>query len=234
MEPSSASVGQQEFSPLVPFDLVMGAGKLLALAGILAVALLLVYALWRREKQARLMKSEEASRIDKMQESGRISEEEAHGLKRALGAAACIESGAAKKPDIPVKAAAILNAISAVIDILAYAVIFHICTWWWGLTALMLKMHLKPDEAAQIFSQMPSMLSLFALQVFIIFVAFAILRFAASLFLFKGATWARSMMICLSGLSLFCLPLGTFIGGFTLWTLLFRKNAAAHYNGDCD
>ena len=52
--------------------------------------------------------------------------------------------------------------------------------------------------------------------------AVAALQFAASLALMKYKPWARIAIIVLSCLSLLAFPIGTLLGGYSLWVLFHR------------
>lgn len=170
-----------------------------ALAGIVivvAIITFITFLIFRKEKMVRLKASAEGEKIDKMLEDGKLSESEANELKRAVGAYSI-----SKDEDHHLKITSILHITMSV----GIAVSFFFILFMPFFTA--------PEKRTLIYG------SIFVL------VTFILLDVIAGVFLIKGKNWARFIIIGFSILMILFFPLGTVLGIYSLWVLLFRKNA---------
>ncbi len=185
---------------------------------LLIIGIVIAIAVTRKEKKEHIRVTAEAKKIDALVASGRITADEARELKQALGPVAYTESS--REPDVHIKALGIINIVFAVL----HSVLLLVALMGFGI----LNVRLAHVESGGIVL-LPMLIMLF---VVIVVLAIIIFRIIAAVKLMKGAPWTRIVIIVFSILGIIAFPIGTAIGIYALWVLLFREEAGLYFISD--
>lgn len=181
---------------------------------LLIVGIIIAVCITRKEKKEQVRVTAEAQKIDALTASGRITAEEARELKQALGPVAFIQTS--PEPDTHIKVVGILNIVFGILSILTGGGgIFLI-----GLLNCRVQ---HADGRGVVIWPVLAVLPL------LIILALFVLRIISGIRLMKGAPWARIVIIVFAVLGLLNFPIGTALGIYTLWVLLFRENAGLYF-----
>ncbi len=166
----------------------------------------------RKEKKAHIRVTAEAKKIDTMAIAGRITAEEARELKQAFGPIAFTQTS--RKPDVHIKVVGILNIVFGGLGVLIGGIF--------------------PLGLLEFFSQNAgdgarSTWAFLAFLPLLIIPAVFILRIVSAVRLMKGVPWARIVIIVFSVLGIIAFPIGTAVGIYALWVLLFREDAGLYF-----
>ena len=182
---------------------------------LLVIGIMVALFTTKKEKKEYIRVSAEAQKIDAMASAGKITAEEARELKQALGPIAFTPTS--REPDIHIKVIGILNIVfgclGGSIGLLAPFFIFKLFNMNTGASGVI-------------------RLSVLALLPLLLILSIFILRIVSGAHLMKGAPWARIVIIIFAILGIMAFPLGTALGIYTLWTLLFRENAGLYFISD--
>jgi len=193
--------------------IAIGAVVLLSLIGVGIMAVMLS----RKSHRQFQKRSLEAEKIDSMLKSGKITESEAGELKKAIGARMIIAEP--RRDDKHIRILALLEIICAVLSIAV------IILWFvFGLFMFNnLKSHdLLPPWFPALFLSILGLVTLFTLVLMII-------RLVAALKLKKGSMPAKTIILILSVLDLISPPIGTALGVYAFWVLLFREGTEEYF-----
>jgi hypothetical protein len=188
-------------------------GILLLAIVLLIVGIIVALLATRKEKKEQVRVTVEAQKIDSMAAAGRITTEEARELKQALGPIAFTQTS--REPDVHIKIIGILNIVFGILGIFAGI----------GFPVLLGLMHFRVQNTGG----GVTFWAVIALLPLLIFLAISILRIAGGSYLMKGTPWARIVIIIFAILSILSFPIGTALGIYTLWALLFREDAGLYF-----
>ena len=191
----------------------------LLLVALLVIGVVIALATTQKEKKEFIRVSAEAQKIDAMAASGKITTEEARELKQALGPIAFTQTS--REPDIHIKVIGILNIVFGCLGVLACGVFFI-------LVSLMSVRVYSTDAGGGIMISWAVIVGL----VMLFILSVVILRIVSGARLMKGAPWARIVIIIFAILGILAFPIGTAIGIYTLWALLFREEAGLYFISD--
>ena len=191
----------------------------LLLVALLVIGVVIALATTQKEKKEFIRVSAEAQKIDAMAASGKITAEEARELKQALGPIAFTQTS--REPDIHIKVVGLLNIVFGCLGVLACGVFFI-------LVSLMRVRVYSTDAGGGIMISWAVIVGL----VMLFILSVVILRIVSGARLMKGAPWARIVIIIFAILGILAFPIGTAIGIYTLWALLFREEAGLYFISD--
>ena len=181
---------------------------------LLVIGVIATLAFTKKEKKEHIRVTAEAEKIDAMAANGKITADEALELKQALGPIAFTQTS--REPDIHIKVIGILNIVFGSLGVLAFSGLFI-------LFGLRINAHSTAGgETPVTWAALVAIPALFILAVFI-------LRIVCAARLMNGAPWARIAIIIFAILGILCFPIGTALGIYTLWALLFRENAGLYF-----
>jgi hypothetical protein len=190
-------------------------GMLLLAVVLLIVGIIIVVSVTRKEKKEQVRVTAEAQKIDALAAGGRITAEEAQELKHALGPIAFTRTSL--EPDVHIKVVGILNIVLGILGTLTGT----------GVVVLFGLLNVRVQHAGGGITW-----SVLALLPLLLILAVVILRIVSAVRLMKGASWARIVIIIFAILGLLNFPIGTALGIYTLWVLLFRENAGLYFISD--
>jgi len=179
---------------------------------LLLLALVTMLVVHKRERRRRARASAEAERIDAMRKDGKITEQEAEALKSAVGFVSL--ELRALKPDGHVKAVGYLHILVGLLGILLVFVFVNFFSF------------ASSQQFGMGLQFAPSVMPLLVGVSLIV----CLLELVIGAGLLGGRGWARLCVIVLSILYLFSVPIGTVLGGYSLWVLLMRERAADYFN----
>ena len=188
---------------------------------LLVIGIVVALATVKKEKREHTRISREAEKIDALAASGKITPEEARELKQALGPVAVADIP--REPDTHIKVIGILNIVLPAVKILLFLFLFL------GLT-FFVAFERRAGHSGTHESPLFILATLVMLGVF--FLALVIVRIISALALMKGRSWARVVIVVFGVLDLASMPLGTALGIYTLWALIFRENAGLYFISD--
>lgn len=188
---------------------------------LLVIGIVVALSTVKKEKREHIRISREVEKIDALAASGKITPEEARELKQALGPVAVAEIP--REPDTHIKVIGILNIVLPAVKILLLLFLF-----------LGLSFFVAFERHAGQSGAHGSPLFVFAIIVMlgVFFLALVIFRIISALALMKGRPWARIVIVVFGVLDLASIPLGTALGIYTLWALIFRENAGLYFISD--
>jgi hypothetical protein len=181
---------------------------------LLIVGIIVALIVTRKEKKEQIRVTAEAQKIDAMVSDGKITAGEAQELKQALGPIAFTQTSL--EPDTHIKVIGILNIVFGCLGVLASGG-FVILSCLMGVRATGAEGGLMLSWAVIV-----GLVMLFILAIFI-------LRIVSGARLMKGAPWARLVIIIFAILGILSFPIGTALGIYTLWALLFREDAGLYF-----
>jgi hypothetical protein len=182
--------------------------------------------IFKNEKKRKLKASVEGEKIDKMLEEGKVSENEANDLKRAVGAYSVMEDE--KKGDNHLLVTGILHVVYGAMGTLLIILLSLL------LFLRFSNVSMKPVGPGSFCCQQQEfalggigliiiLTTMLALAIFFLF------ELISGILLTKKKSWARYAIIGLSIFIIFSFPIGTAIGIYSLWVLLFRENAICYF-----
>lgn len=167
-------------------------------------------------------KSVEAEKIDNMLKDGKITQLESVELKKAVGFREFV-------PGLPIddrhmRILSILEIINATLGLLIspFLIFFICCFFFIGRISNM-------NNASSGFSTWASLSGLLIGVLGLCLLAVIVLRFWAALRLKSGSQSARMLILIFSVFDLTSFPIGTALGLYAFWVLLFREGAEEYY-----
>ena len=185
-----------------------------ALVIVIGAILAILFLLARNKKQLQ-RKSMEAEKIENMLKNGKITQEEAAELKKAIGFKAFLPG--MKTEDKHIKILSLLEIIIFALGLLMSVIVFLF------LFSLDYIQKTAPDFGIE--NIIPA--SIIILSILGLFI---VLRLWAAFKIRKGSKAARITILIFSIVDLLSFPIGTAVGIYAFWVLLFRKGAEEYYN----
>jgi hypothetical protein len=185
---------------------------------LLVIGIVVALSTVKKEKKEHTRISREVEKIDAMAASGKINPDEARELKQALGPVAIAEIP--REPDTHIKVIGILNIVMPAVKILLLLFLF---------LGLGFFVAFEGRVNQGVTSGPPLLVFVIIILLGLFFLALVIFRIIAAVALMKGRCWARIVIVVFGVLDLTSFPLGTALGIYTLWTLIFRENAGLYF-----
>lgn len=208
--------------PMFPMFIVMTIGIVVVLTLMVCAIAAVIYLVGKNQRQFK-KRSVEVEKIDTMLKNGKITEAEALELKKAIGVRSLMSDF--KEEDKHIKLLALLEVFAAVLSLsVGIIVCIFVCL---GLT--------RTYNIFDRISMTPApMIILGGVFIMLFTLAYAIIRLIAALKLKNGSNTAKVIILILSVIDLTSFPLGTALGGYAFWVLLFRGGAEEYYEALSD